>query len=196
MERIGQAARAEIAASERAAALELRAAAARLATEQAAALVRERMNNATEQGFSVPSSAKSRGARREVGRPIITRTRWPTWPSSKTRVAQVRKELADFLGLMRESPDLDLLLNSPAVQRANKRAVMEALMAQMGASQHAAQFSLRGRGSRGARGCCRRCKRPSTSDWTSGKGSCGPRFPRRTTWPIRKRRSFAARSSD
>jgi F-type H+-transporting ATPase subunit b len=51
VERIRQAARAEIAASERAAALELRAATARLATEQASALVRERMNNATEQGL-------------------------------------------------------------------------------------------------------------------------------------------------
>jgi F-type H+-transporting ATPase subunit delta len=55
-------------------------------------------------------------------------------------VAQVRKELADFLGLMRESPDLDLLLNSPAVQRANKRAVIEALTTQMGASQTLRNF--------------------------------------------------------
>jgi F-type H+-transporting ATPase subunit b len=51
VERIRQAARAEIAASERAAALELRGATARLATEQASALVRERMNSATEQGL-------------------------------------------------------------------------------------------------------------------------------------------------
>jgi F0F1-type ATP synthase membrane subunit b/b' len=46
--RIGQAAGAEIAAAERAARLELRAAAARLATGHAAALVRARMNAATE----------------------------------------------------------------------------------------------------------------------------------------------------
>ncbi len=51
VERIRQAARAEIVASERAAALELRGATARLATERASALVRDRMNSATEQGL-------------------------------------------------------------------------------------------------------------------------------------------------
>lgn len=55
-------------------------------------------------------------------------------------VAQIRQELADFLGLVRESPDLALILDSPAVQRANKRAVVEALVAQMGASRTLRNF--------------------------------------------------------
>lgn len=55
-------------------------------------------------------------------------------------VAQVRRELADFLGLVRESPDLALILDSPAVQRANKRAVVEALVKQMGASRTLRNF--------------------------------------------------------
>ena len=57
-------------------------------------------------------------------------------------VAQVRQELADFLGLVRESPDLALMLDSPAVQRANKRAVVEALVKQMGASRTLRNFLL------------------------------------------------------
>jgi F-type H+-transporting ATPase subunit b len=48
IEKIGQAARAEIAAAERAGTQELRAIAARLATERAAALIRQRMNAAEE----------------------------------------------------------------------------------------------------------------------------------------------------
>ncbi len=48
IEKIGQAARAEIAAAERAGAQELRAIAARLATERAAALIRQRINAAEE----------------------------------------------------------------------------------------------------------------------------------------------------
>ena len=63
-------------------------------------------------------------------------------------VAQIRRELADFLGLVRESADLALMLDSPAVQRPNKRAVIEALVTQMGASHTLAQFSFRGRGPR------------------------------------------------
>jgi F-type H+-transporting ATPase subunit delta len=55
-------------------------------------------------------------------------------------VAQVRQELADFLGLLRESPELKLLLHSPAVQRASKRAVIEALTTQMGASHTLRNF--------------------------------------------------------
>jgi len=47
-EKIGQAARAEIAAAERAGTQELRAIAARLATERAAALIRQRINAAEE----------------------------------------------------------------------------------------------------------------------------------------------------
>jgi F-type H+-transporting ATPase subunit b len=48
IEKIGQAARAEIAAAERAGTQELRAIAARLATERAAALIRQRINAAAE----------------------------------------------------------------------------------------------------------------------------------------------------
>lgn len=50
-------------------------------------------------------------------------------------IAQVRQELSDFLAMMRLSPDLRLLLESPAVQRTNKRAAVTALVEQMGASQ-------------------------------------------------------------
>jgi F-type H+-transporting ATPase subunit delta len=55
-------------------------------------------------------------------------------------VEQVRQELADFLGLLRESPELSLLLHSPAVQRASKRGVIEALTTQMGASRTLRNF--------------------------------------------------------
>jgi F-type H+-transporting ATPase subunit delta len=55
-------------------------------------------------------------------------------------VAQIRQELAAFLGLVRDSHDLALILDSPAVQRANKRAVIEALVAQMGASRTVRNF--------------------------------------------------------
>jgi F-type H+-transporting ATPase subunit delta len=55
-------------------------------------------------------------------------------------VAQIRRELSDFLGLVRESPDLALILDSPAVQRANKRGVVEALVKQMGASRTLRNF--------------------------------------------------------
>lgn len=55
-------------------------------------------------------------------------------------VAQIRRELADFLGLVRESADLALILDSPAVQRPNKRAVIEALVTQMGASHTLRNF--------------------------------------------------------
>lgn len=51
VEKINQAARAEIAAAERAGAQELRAIAARLATERAAALIREQMNDAAEEAL-------------------------------------------------------------------------------------------------------------------------------------------------
>lgn len=50
-------------------------------------------------------------------------------------IAQVRQEMSDFLAMVRLSPDLALLLENPAVQRTNKRAVVTALVAQMGASQ-------------------------------------------------------------
>ena len=51
IEKIRQAARAEIAAAERAGAQELRAIAARLATERAAALIREQMNDGAEEAL-------------------------------------------------------------------------------------------------------------------------------------------------
>lgn len=51
VEKIKQAERAEIAAAERAGAQELRAIAARLATERAAALIREQMNDAAEEAL-------------------------------------------------------------------------------------------------------------------------------------------------
>ena len=57
-------------------------------------------------------------------------------------VDQVRREFADFLALIRESPELSLLLESPAVQRASKRAAVEALTARMGASHTVRNFLL------------------------------------------------------
>ncbi len=55
-------------------------------------------------------------------------------------VAQIQRELTAFLSLVRESHDLALILDSPAVQRANKRAVVEALVAEMGASRTLRNF--------------------------------------------------------
>jgi F-type H+-transporting ATPase subunit delta len=53
---------------------------------------------------------------------------------------KIRQELADFLALLRESPQLGVLLGSPAVARASKRAVAEALVARMGASRTLRNF--------------------------------------------------------
>ena len=53
---------------------------------------------------------------------------------------QVRQELSDFLGLLRESPELRVLLNNPAVPRRNKRAVAEALVERLGASRTLRNF--------------------------------------------------------
>lgn len=58
----------------------------------------------------------------------------------KQEIAQVRQELADFLAMVRQSPDLSLLLEHPAVQRASKRAVVTALAAKMSASQTLRNF--------------------------------------------------------
>lgn len=55
-------------------------------------------------------------------------------------IAQVRGEFVAFLGLLRESQDLRLLLESPAVARASKRAVVETLVARMGASHTLRNF--------------------------------------------------------
>ena len=54
---------------------------------------------------------------------------------AQNSASQVRRELADFLGLMRESPELRVLLENPAVPRASKRGVIEALAERLGASQ-------------------------------------------------------------
>jgi F-type H+-transporting ATPase subunit delta len=53
---------------------------------------------------------------------------------------KIRGELADFLGLLREAPQLGTLLSSPAVPRAAKRAVAEALVNRLGASRTLRNF--------------------------------------------------------
>jgi F-type H+-transporting ATPase subunit delta len=52
----------------------------------------------------------------------------------------VRRELRDFLGLLRESAQLGILLGSPAVSRTNKHAVAQALVERMGASRTLRNF--------------------------------------------------------
>jgi F-type H+-transporting ATPase subunit delta len=61
---------------------------------------------------------------------------------SQENADQVRNELASFVGLLRESPELRAVLESPAVSRANKRAAVEALVARMGASRTLRNFLL------------------------------------------------------
>jgi F-type H+-transporting ATPase subunit delta len=56
--------------------------------------------------------------------------------------AEVRQQLSDFLDLLRESPDLRVLLDSPAVSRTNKKAVVESLAARMGANRTIHNFLL------------------------------------------------------
>jgi F-type H+-transporting ATPase subunit delta len=53
---------------------------------------------------------------------------------------KIRGELADFLGLLHEAPQLGTLLGSPAVPRASKRAVAEALVKRLGASHTLRNF--------------------------------------------------------
>jgi F-type H+-transporting ATPase subunit delta len=53
---------------------------------------------------------------------------------------KIRGELADFLALLREAPQLGALLSSPAVPRAGKRAVAEALVQRLGASRTLRNF--------------------------------------------------------
>jgi F-type H+-transporting ATPase subunit delta len=53
---------------------------------------------------------------------------------------QVRKELADFVALERESPELRIVMGSPAVPRKNKLAVVEALVARLGAGKTLRNF--------------------------------------------------------
>ena len=59
---------------------------------------------------------------------------------SQKSAERVRRELRDFLALLRESPQLGLLLGSPAVSRANKHGVAEALVERMGASRTLRNF--------------------------------------------------------
>ncbi len=61
---------------------------------------------------------------------------------AQNAASQVRRELADFLALMRESPELRVLLENPAVPRASKRGVIEALAARLGASPVMRNFLL------------------------------------------------------
>jgi F-type H+-transporting ATPase subunit delta len=53
---------------------------------------------------------------------------------------KIRGELADFLALLREAPQLGTLLGSPAVPRAGKRAVVESLVRRLGASRTLRNF--------------------------------------------------------
>src|SRR4029077_3071103 len=59
---------------------------------------------------------------------------------SQKSADKVRRELRDFLALLRESAPLGLLLASPAVSRANKHAVAQALVERMGASRTLRNF--------------------------------------------------------
>lgn len=53
---------------------------------------------------------------------------------------QTRRELADFLAMLRESPDLHTVLTSPAVPRKNKHAVAQTLVERLGASRTLRNF--------------------------------------------------------
>lgn len=53
---------------------------------------------------------------------------------------QIKRELAGFTNLLAESADLGTLLSSPAVPRASKQAVIERLVARMGASRTLRNF--------------------------------------------------------
>jgi F-type H+-transporting ATPase subunit delta len=59
---------------------------------------------------------------------------------SQKSADKVRRELRDFLALLRESTQLGVLLGSPAVSRANKHAVAQALVERMGASRTLRNF--------------------------------------------------------
>jgi len=59
---------------------------------------------------------------------------------SENVAGQIRGEFADFLGLLTESPNLGVLLGSPAVPKANKRNVVEALIERTGASRTLRNF--------------------------------------------------------
>jgi F-type H+-transporting ATPase subunit delta len=59
---------------------------------------------------------------------------------SEKNTESVSRELRDFLALLRESPQLGILLGSPAVSRANKHAVAQALVERMKASRTLRNF--------------------------------------------------------
>jgi F-type H+-transporting ATPase subunit delta len=61
---------------------------------------------------------------------------------SEKNTESVSRELRDFLALLRESPQLGILLGSPAVSRANKHAVAQALVERMKASRTLRNFLL------------------------------------------------------
>jgi F-type H+-transporting ATPase subunit delta len=59
---------------------------------------------------------------------------------SEKSAENVSRELRDFLALLRESAQLGILLGSPAVSRANKHAVAQALVERMKASRTLRNF--------------------------------------------------------
>jgi F-type H+-transporting ATPase subunit delta len=59
---------------------------------------------------------------------------------SQKSAETVSQELRDFLALLRESPQLGILLGSPAVSRANKHGVAQALVERMKASRTLRNF--------------------------------------------------------
>ena len=58
----------------------------------------------------------------------------------KNRADQIRQELAEFIALLQESPQLGVLLGNPAVPRASKHGVLEALVARLGAGRTLRNF--------------------------------------------------------
>jgi F-type H+-transporting ATPase subunit delta len=58
----------------------------------------------------------------------------------KNRADQIRQELAEFIALLHESPQLGVLLGNPAVPRASKHGVLEALVARLGAGRTLRNF--------------------------------------------------------
>ena len=53
----------------------------------------------------------------------------------KNQAGQVKQELADFAGLMRESAELHAFLSNPSIARGAKHAAIEEIVARMGASR-------------------------------------------------------------
>jgi len=59
---------------------------------------------------------------------------------SQKNAETVRRELRDFLALLRESAELAVLLGSPAASRANKHGVAQALVERLGAGRTLRNF--------------------------------------------------------